>query len=229
MKRCNEHALAQTGHAWAPKNWGWDPPTLRKAKGWQGLLSLVKQKFFGSTRIWSQVSSVSEHFFYFYFSFCTQPPRFIKLLITCYRLELQLMAEMLLVQLVFNHISMTVFGVSKLWAELSPEQGVQQKAGIPMAAALLCSMSDITNAILSVYSVTQRYSISLWVMPEFITFLWYWSIAAHKALSFGTWVLEVAELEMHGFVYSFNFHWAMVYFEWWSHIFCSILILWSTR
>lgn len=109
MKRCNEHALAQTGHAWAPKNWGWDPPTLRKAKGWQGLLSLVKQKFFGSTRTWSQVSSVSEHLFYFYFSFCTQPPRFIKLLITCYRLELQLMAEMLLVQFVFNHISMTVF------------------------------------------------------------------------------------------------------------------------
>lgn len=69
---------------------GWDPPTLRKAKGWQGLFSLVKLKFFGSSRIWSQVSSVSEHFFYFCFSFCTQPPRFIKLLINCYRLELQL-------------------------------------------------------------------------------------------------------------------------------------------
>lgn len=86
---------------------------------------------------------------------------------------------------------------NKLWAELSPDQDVQQKAGIPTALARLCSMSDITND--SVYSVTQRCSISLWVMlVSSSLFIRYWRIAAYKARSFGIWVLEVAELEMHG-------------------------------
>lgn len=123
--------MTQTGHAWLPNpTWvtlGWHPPTLRKDKWWQGLLSMVRQNSLEAlgSEAWSLQSQDT--------TFISISPSafiilgFIKLLIICF--NLQLMAEMLSLQFVFNHTTLAVFMQwslqqfpSSIWCLASSEQ-----------------------------------------------------------------------------------------------------------